>query len=110
MDDATINRLVAERVMGHAVYGGFTWTLPDKALVCQGVPDYCATPAAWGALLVWMANDRSPRGTSLNWWPDEGLWEACIGALDGEDSIAVMSAQPGRALALAALKAYGVGE
>lgn len=125
MTDNEINEAI-ERLMGREPCEGWSQMMSAAAFLAGGIwqsscghqgdtcypaghpRNVCTDPAAWGALLVWMANDRSPRGTSLNWWPDEGLWEACIGALDGEDSIAVMSAHPGRALALAALRAYGV--
>lgn len=96
MTDNEINRLVAERVMG--------WTFPHLRPNSQ----FCTDPAAWAGLLVWLAADRKPRGVSLDTWPDEGLWEVTIGALDGERRVSVYDANPGRALALAALRAYGV--
>lgn len=67
-----------------------------------------ADPAAWGALLVWLATDREPRGTSLDYWPDEQLWEVTIGAMLDEQIVRCRDALPGRALCLAALRAYGV--
>lgn len=65
---------------------------------------FCTDPAAWGALLVWLASERlMPK---LRWDEIDAQWVAQVGRSAlyelGRD------AQPGRALALAALRAHGV--
>lgn len=108
MDDATINRLVAERVLGWRQKAGskYQWVMPDDRP--SGLPDFCNSPAAWGELLVWLARcGWTPRlvcETSAG-----NCWSAYL--YDKTARVAGSSSEsrtPGRALALAALRAYGV--
>lgn len=70
---------------------------------CQAhISDYCNDPAAWGALFVWLASHwHNPQLTA--YIDQDGVrYSAIMRKGDAEDT------NPGRALAIAALRAYGV--
>lgn len=119
MTNEQINRLVAEKVCGYTsdVEDGFwpniyeVWRDADGYKVCEhSPPDYCANAAAWGALLQFLKDEgKRPqlRGNATHWLailtvlcppPDDDWFED----FTAED------AAPGRALAIAALRAHGV--
>lgn len=108
MTDATINRLVAERVMGW-VYEPGDPTFGRDWITHDGdrsrLRDWCTDPAAWAGLLTHLA-PYWPRlvchaANGTHW--AVYLYDATsrvVGYADADS--------PGRALALAALRAYGV--
>lgn len=98
MTDDNLNRAVARII--DETHGAPATNEP------RNVPAYCTDPAAWGALLVWVKEqgrvpaiaafyDRDEYLATINVSPD---W-ACF---DG------VATTPGRALVLAALRAWGV--
>lgn len=112
MTDNEIEQVVAEKVMGWTNVheeGDRSWGVPphlrDLAPRCRAgsiwpIPNVCTDPAAWGALLVHLHTvGLCP---SLAGHTHTG-WHALVG-----DGYRWNEASPGRALALAALRAYGV--
>lgn len=67
-------------------------------------PDYCNDPAAWGALLSHLGR----RMAQLSAMMGGNLWQARMLKPDGVTPVIAEDSLPGRALALAALRAYGV--
>jgi hypothetical protein len=111
MTDHEINRAVAEArgwTPPETLYGLAHY--PDGLMVRpEPVPAVCTDPAAWGALLEWLAEQgRSPR-LAHDEWEDHGLvWYALVfgpGAPAESQPFEVFDPLPGRALALAFLKA-----
>lgn len=109
MTDAEINQKTAHMLGWRFVTsedGEPRWLSPDGFDVQDYPPDYCTDPAAWGALFVRMADRRcSPRIThdpdQMNGGPGE-----YVATVEQYDRASRTS--PGRALALAALRAHGV--
>jgi hypothetical protein len=92
MTDDEINRLVAEKVMGFTKIGE-----ADSSYI----PDYCNDLAVLGNLLVWLCNNGKQRpylyaNYAMRW----------VAGVEGYDEC--HSGKPGRALALAALRAHEV--
>ncbi len=130
MTDNEINRLVAERVMGWSIYhydkdiaancyyilvdtelnpvaafdGWHTGERKTEAEAWADAPAYCTDPAAWAGLLVWLKE----QGNKPQLIYDGHDWWASLFARDGWARKGIDADSPGRALALAALRAYGV--
>ena len=105
--DNEINRLVAERVMGW-VYEPGDPTFGRDWITHDGdrsrLRDWCTDPAAWAGLLVWLKE----QGNKPQLIYDGHDWWASLFARDGWARKRIDADSPGRALALAALRAYGV--
>ena len=134
--DAEINRLVGERAFGFWVYhyskgyasdcyyvlldaednhvvpferalGIRTGYRQTEAEAWADVPDYCNDPAAWGALFVWLAErGHCPRFVCET--ESGNLYTAYLYDETANVSGFGQHAQPGRALALAFLRAKGL--
>lgn len=99
MTDAEINALVAKLIERQLGVG-------EQSLAPRNVMDYCNDPAAWGALFVWLAdNNHTPElnHTRVSFMPH---YQATVYGrmIDGD----TRDVKPGRALAIAALRAHGV--
>lgn len=133
MTDDELNRLVAERVMGWSIYhydkdyasncyymltdadgdpvapfaGLHTGERKTEAEAWADVPAYCTNPAAWGALLDWLAGENRGPVLMAN-FPGVTDWRAEVWAEDDNNRHEAIDILPGRALVLATLKAWGV--
>lgn len=106
MTDNEINARVAA-LRGHTIaQDADGWYIVSDSTHRWPLADYCNDPVAWAALLVWLTTQAMTQ-VSLVWtWKPGKQWQASIWwkhkMVTAEDPL------PGRALALAALRAHGV--
>lgn len=99
MTDDNLNRAVARII--DETHGAPATNEP------RNVPAYCTNPAAWGALLDWLAGENRGPVLMAN-FPGVTDWRAEVWAEDDNNRHEAIDILPGRALVLATLKAWGV--